>query len=64
MKQDPKIIGLPTVLSIDRLPRAMRRRFRATENRYMLASLGKPLTELPASRVAPIEKAWLDQVLR
>ncbi|MGD9735994.1 MAG: ABC transporter substrate-binding protein [Solirubrobacterales bacterium] len=63
-KQDPKILGIPTVLSLGRLPAATRKLFATASNPYVLASLGTPLNELPASDVAPIEKAWTSQVLR
>ncbi len=65
IKADPDVVGLPTVLDLDRLPEVERRRFQtASGNPYLLASFGRPLPELPADQVAPIERQWLREVLR
>jgi putative spermidine/putrescine transport system substrate-binding protein len=65
IKADPQVVGLPTVLDLDRLPDAERRRFQtATGSPYLLKSFGRPLAELPADQVAPIEQQWLREVLR
>lgn len=62
--QDPKVLGLPTVLRLDRLSAADRGRFDAVASPYLLRSFGTALTELAADRVAPIEEAWKREVLR
>jgi putative spermidine/putrescine transport system substrate-binding protein len=65
IKADPEVVGLPTVLDLDRLPDAERRRFQtAGGSPYLLKSFGRPLPELPADQVAPIERQWLREVLR
>jgi putative spermidine/putrescine transport system substrate-binding protein len=65
IKADPEVVGLPTVLDLDRLPELEQRRFQtAGGNPYLLASFGRPLPELPADQVAPIERQWLREVLR
>jgi putative spermidine/putrescine transport system substrate-binding protein len=65
IKADPDVVGLPTVLDPRRLPQADRRLFTtATDSPYLLGSFGRPLPELPASQVAPIEQQWLREILR
>jgi putative spermidine/putrescine transport system substrate-binding protein len=64
IKADPDVVGLPTVLDLDRLPAAERRRFLAAGSPYLLPSFGRPLPELPADQVAPIERQWLREILR
>jgi putative spermidine/putrescine transport system substrate-binding protein len=65
IKADPDVVGLPTVLDLDRLPDAERRRFQtASGSPYLLGSFGSPLPELPADQIAPIERQWLREVLR
>jgi putative spermidine/putrescine transport system substrate-binding protein len=65
IKADPEVVGLPTVLDLDRLPEAERHRFQpAGGSPYLLKSFGRPLPELPADQVAPIERQWLREVLR
>jgi putative spermidine/putrescine transport system substrate-binding protein len=64
-KADPAVVGVPTVLDQARLPQAQRRLFTtATDSPYLLGSFGRPLPELPAGQVAPIEQQWLREILR
>ena len=63
-KLKPSVLGNPTVLSPDKLG-AQRERFtRAASSPYVLPSYGKPVTEVKAADVAPIEKRWKREVLR
>ncbi|HZD02446.1 MAG TPA: ABC transporter substrate-binding protein [Actinomycetes bacterium] len=65
IKADPDVVGVPTVLDPGRLPQAARRLFTtATDSPYLLSSFGRPLQELPADQVAPIEQRWLEEILR
>lgn len=65
IKADPGVLGLPTVLAMDRLPGRDQRRFRNTgTNPYVLDDLGRPLAELPAERVPELEDRWEQEVLR
>jgi putative spermidine/putrescine transport system substrate-binding protein len=65
IKADPEVVGVPTVLDPRRLPQAERRRFAtATDSPYLLPGFGRPLPELPAGQVAPIEQQWLREILR
>ncbi len=64
IKADPDVVGVPTVLDLGRLPQATRRLFTAaTDSPYLLGSFGRPLPELPADQVAPIERQWLREIL-
>jgi hypothetical protein len=58
------VLGLPSVLDPERLPPARRRALVAPRSPYLLRSLGRPLAELPAGEVGPIERAWQAEVLR
>jgi putative spermidine/putrescine transport system substrate-binding protein len=65
IKADPGVVGVPTVLDPRRLPPAERRRFTAaTDSPYLLPGFGRPLPELPADQVAPMERQWLGDILR
>lgn len=65
LKADPDVLGIPTVLDLDWLAPAQRRRFAAVEGSpYLLDDFGTPLQELPADRVAPIEARWKREILR
>ncbi|MCU0306598.1 MAG: ABC transporter substrate-binding protein [Thermoleophilia bacterium] len=64
IKADPRVLGLPSVLDPERLPPARRRALVAPRSPYLLRSLGRPLAELPAGEVGPIERAWQAEVLR
>jgi putative spermidine/putrescine transport system substrate-binding protein len=65
IKADPAVVGVPTVLDPGRLPAAQRRLLAtATNSPYLLPGFGRPLPELPADQVAPIERQWLQEILR
>jgi putative spermidine/putrescine transport system substrate-binding protein len=65
IKADPTVVGVPTVLDPSRLPEAERRLLTtATDSPYLLPGFGRPLPELPADQVAPIERQWLQEILR
>ena len=65
IKADPDVVGVPTVLDPDRLPQAARGLVAtATDSPYLLSGFGRPLPELPADQVAPIEQQWLREILR
>ena len=65
IKADPRRLGIPTVLDLDRLPDDVRARFtESSSSPYRLEDIGKPLPELPADRIAPLEARWKREVLR
>ena len=65
VKADPKRLGIPTVLDVDRLPEEKRREFtELSASPYRLEDIGEPLPELPADRIAPLEERWKREVLR
>lgn len=65
IKADPGVLGLPTVLDVDRLPYADRERFRRrATSPYLLTDPGQLLDELPVDRVEALEQRWRDEVLR
>jgi putative spermidine/putrescine transport system substrate-binding protein len=65
IKADPEVVGVPTVLDPGRLPAGQRRLLvTAADSPYLLPDFGRPLPELPASQVAPIERQWLREILR
>lgn len=65
IKADPVVLGLPTVLDVDRLPARDRRGFRPSgADPYVPEDLGRPLAELPAQRVPELEERWEQEVLR
>jgi len=65
IKADPDVLGIPSVLDVDRLAPAQRRRLTGAEDSlYLLDDLGAPLQELPADRVAPLEARWKREILR
>lgn len=63
-KADPSVLGIPSVLDPARLSPALRARLRRGAGPYLLASLGKPLQELPASDVPRLDARWRREVLR
>jgi len=64
-KADPAILGIPSVLDVAKLPTADRDALQAsTSGPYVLRSLGKPLAEVAAGKVAPLEARWKREVLR
>jgi putative spermidine/putrescine transport system substrate-binding protein len=62
--QDPDVVGLPTVLDLDRLTPSQSDLFGAGQSPYLPDSLGRPLAELPADQVPEIDQAWMREVLR
>ena len=63
-KADPDVLGIPTVLDTAKLPPADRARFGApADGPYVLSDLGKPLSEVAADDVAPLEARWKREVL-
>lgn len=63
-KADPEVLGVPTVLDLDRLAEADRDRFAAvTDSPYVLTDHGPLLDELDVERVEELEQRWLDEVL-
>jgi ABC-type uncharacterized transport system YnjBCD substrate-binding protein len=64
-KADPQVLGHPTVLDLDRLPRADRARFEgAVASPYLLEDFGRVRGELPADEVPRLEARWEREVLR
>ncbi len=64
-KADPAVLGIDTVLDVDRLPRRERARFAASRSSpYLLSDLGRVTEELPADEVPRLEKRWTREVLR
>ncbi|MEX2548937.1 MAG: ABC transporter substrate-binding protein [Nitriliruptoraceae bacterium] len=63
-KADPDVLGVPTVLDLDRLSAVDRARFRAgADSRYLLDDPEPLLAELPVDRVDALEQRWRDEVL-
>jgi putative spermidine/putrescine transport system substrate-binding protein len=64
-KADPRVLGHPTVLDLDRVPAGARRRFaRAASSPYLLDDYGRPRSELAADEVPRLERRWQREVLR
>ncbi|XAY06940.1 Protein YnjB [Paraconexibacter sp. AEG42_29] len=64
-KADPAVLGIPTVLDAAKVPPASRRPLTAsTSGPYVLRDLGRPLSEVAADEVAPLEARWKREVLR
>ncbi len=65
LKADPRRLGVPTVLDLERLSDAERALFEeASESPYLLGDFGATKEELPADRVAPLEARWKREILR
>ncbi len=65
MKADPMVLGIPTVLDLERLKPVERKLFaEATDSPYLLDDFGETKEELPAAEVSPLEKRWEQEVLR
>ena len=63
-KADPDVLGVPTVLDLDRLPETDRRRFAVTsDDPYLLSDPGRLLPELQVDHVEALEQRWRDEVL-
>jgi len=64
-KLAPGSLGNPTVLDPRRLGPGERRLFgAAAASRYVLRDYGRTVSELPASRVPPLERRWTQEILR
>lgn len=64
-KADPAVLGVPSVLDPARVPAAARATLAAsTAGPYVLDDLGRPLSEIAAKGVAPLEARWKREVLR
>lgn len=64
-KADPGVLGVPTVLDLERLSPAEQRRFRdGAGSPYLLSDPGRLVSELPVERVEALEQRWRDEVLR
>ena len=64
-KLAPGSLGNPTVLDPRRLGPRERRLFgAAAASRYVLRDYGRTVSELPASRVPPLERRWTQEILR
>jgi putative spermidine/putrescine transport system substrate-binding protein len=63
-KAAPEVLGVPTVLDLERLDAADRGRFPdATDSPYLLTDPGELVAELPAARVEELEQRWRAEVL-
>jgi putative spermidine/putrescine transport system substrate-binding protein len=63
-KADPQILGVPTVLDLDRLAGADRRRLeRPSDSPYLLSDVGRFVDELAVDRVEALEQRWYAEVL-
>ena len=63
-KAKPSVLGNPTVLDLDKLG-AQRSLFENEDSsKYVLTDYGKPVTEVAADEVAPLEKRWMREILR
>jgi putative spermidine/putrescine transport system substrate-binding protein len=64
-KADPEILGIPTVLDVDRLPPDLQAEFdELADSPYVLTDFGQIKQELPAGRVEPLEQRWEREILR
>lgn len=63
-KLAPDSLGNPTVLDRHRLGASARLFSGAAASRYVLRDYGRTVPELPAGRVAPLERRWTREVLR
>ncbi len=62
-KADPEVLGVPTVLDLERLADDERALFEtATGSPYLLTDYGTLVDELPADRVETIEQRWIDEL--
>lgn len=63
IKADPEVLGVPTVLDLDRLDEAQQALFATvTDSPYLLTDYGTLVDELPADSVEAIEQRWVDEV--
>lgn len=64
-KAAPDVLGVPTVLDLDRLTPADRDRFTdGADSPYLVADPGRLVPELPVDRVEALERRWRREVLR
>ncbi len=63
-KLDQRTLGNPTVLDLDRVGEQRTLFRQATKSPYLLADLGRPVAELAADTVAPLERRWTQEILR
>lgn len=66
VKADPDVLGVPTVLDLDRLEPADREAFAelGADNPWVLTDFGEFVEELGADRVTAIEERWRQEVGR
>lgn len=63
VKADPAVLGVPTVLDLDRLPPDQAALFSETvDSPYLLTDYGTLVDELDAGRVESIEQRWIDEI--
>ena len=63
IKADPAVLGVPTVLDLQRLDPQQRALFSgATDSPYLLTDYGTLVEELPAARVEVIEQRWIEEI--
>lgn len=63
IKADPDVLGVPTVLDLDRLDEDQRTRFADTvDSPHLLTEYGTLLDELSAARVEELERRWIDEL--
>ncbi len=63
-KLAPASLGNPTALDSRRLGAGVRLFSGAAASRYVLRDYGRTVPELPAGRVAPLERRWKQEILR
>ena len=63
VKADPDVLGVPTVLDLDRLGPEARSLFaERVDSPYLLTDYGPLVDELPADRVEVLEQRWVDEL--
>jgi putative spermidine/putrescine transport system substrate-binding protein len=64
IKADPAVLGVPTVLDLDRLATEDRERFRTrADSPYLLTAPGSLVPELSVDRVTALEQRWREEIL-
>ncbi len=64
-KADPDVLGVPSVLDLDRLEPGEREAFdSSTDSPYLLDDFGDTKDELAADEVPPLEERWQREILR
>ena len=62
-KADPAVLGVPTVLDLDRVDAGDRAKFATTaDSPWLLTDVGPLVAELAAERVEAIEQRWLAEI--